>query len=50
MRKGTDVYSKWVGDSEKTLRNLFAKATEMKPSVIFFDEIDGLCPIRKDSG
>jgi SpoVK/Ycf46/Vps4 family AAA+-type ATPase len=48
MRKGTDVYSKWIGESEKTLRNLFAKAAELQPSVIFFDELDGLCPVRKE--
>ena len=50
MRRGTDVYSKWIGESERKLRSLFSKAEKMKPSIIFFDEIDGLCPSRKDDG
>jgi len=49
MRKGTDVYSKWVGETERNLRTLFAKAQEMNPSIIFLDEIDGLCPVRKEN-
>ncbi|XP_022910734.1 ATPase family AAA domain-containing protein 2-like isoform X2 [Onthophagus taurus] len=46
MRKGADLLSKWIGESEKQLRLLFEQAAEMKPSIIFFDEIDGLAPIR----
>ena len=42
MRKGSDVLSKWVGESERQLRLLFDQAFQMRPSVIFFDEIDGL--------
>ncbi|XP_018330905.1 ATPase family AAA domain-containing protein 2 [Agrilus planipennis] len=46
LRKGADLLSKWVGESEKQLRLLFEQAQEMKPSIIFFDEIDGLAPVR----
>ena len=46
MRKGADVLSKWVGEAEKQLRLLFEEAYRQQPSVIFFDEIDGLAPIR----
>lgn len=46
MRKGADLLSKWVGESEKQLRLLFEQAAQMKPSIIFFDELDGLAPVR----
>ncbi|XP_063041992.1 ATPase family AAA domain-containing protein 2-like isoform X2 [Engraulis encrasicolus] len=46
MRKGADCLSKWVGESEKHLRMLFEQAHQMRPSIIFFDEIDGLAPVR----
>lgn len=46
MRKGADVLSKWVGEAEKQLRLLFEEATRLAPSIIFFDEIDGLAPVR----
>ncbi|XP_013770653.1 ATPase family AAA domain-containing protein 2B-like isoform X2 [Pundamilia nyererei] len=46
MRKGADVLSKWVGESERQLRLLFEQAYRMRPSIIFFDEIDGLAPVR----
>ncbi|KAE9552010.1 hypothetical protein FO519_004773 [Halicephalobus sp. NKZ332] len=46
MRKGADVLSKWVGESERQLRLLFDQAYSMRPSIIFFDEIDGLAPVR----
>lgn len=45
-RKGADVLDKWVGESEKKLRDLFATASKATPSIIFFDEIDALAPIR----
>ena len=38
--------SKWVGESERQLRLLFDQAYRMRPSVIFFDEIDGLALVR----
>ncbi|XP_043277332.1 ATPase family AAA domain-containing protein 2-like isoform X2 [Venturia canescens] len=46
MRKGADCLSKWVGESERQLRLLFEQAQQLKPSIIFFDEIDGLAPVR----
>uniref|UniRef100_A0A673G3W1 ATPase family AAA domain-containing protein 2 n=1 Tax=Sinocyclocheilus rhinocerous TaxID=307959 RepID=A0A673G3W1_9TELE len=46
MRKGADCLSKWVGESERQLRLLFDQVTLMRPSIIFFDEIDGLAPVR----
>ena len=46
MRKGADCLSKWVGEAEKQLRLLFEQAKKYQPSIIFFDEIDGLTPVR----
>ncbi|XP_062438001.1 ATPase family AAA domain-containing protein 2-like [Rhea pennata] len=46
MRKGADCLSEWVGESERQLRLLFEQAYKMRPSIIFFDEIDGLAPVR----
>ncbi|BFZ16692.1 hypothetical protein BsWGS_19730 [Bradybaena similaris] len=46
MRKGADCMSKWVGESERQLRLLFDQAYKYRPSIIFFDEIDGLAPVR----
>ena len=43
--KSSDIMSKWVGDAEKNVERLFAKARQTKPSLIYIDEIDGL--IRK---
>src|SRR6201994_3922749 len=46
MRKGADCLSKWVGEVERQLRLLFEEAKASQPSIIFFDEIDGLAPVR----
>lgn len=46
MRKGADCLSKWVGEAERQLRLLFEEAKKSQPSIIFFDEIDGLAPVR----
>ena len=46
MRKGADCLSKWVGEAERQLRLLFEEAKKAQPSIIFFDEIDGLAPVR----
>ncbi|KAJ7535761.1 hypothetical protein O6H91_12G044900 [Diphasiastrum complanatum] len=45
-RKGADCLGKYVGDSERQLRLLFQMAEQYQPSIIFFDEIDGLAPKR----
>ncbi|KAH9311946.1 hypothetical protein KI387_026981 [Taxus chinensis] len=45
--KGPELLSKWVGESEKAVRSLFAKARAASPSIIFFDEIDGLAVARE---
>ncbi|WVZ85713.1 hypothetical protein U9M48_032604 [Paspalum notatum var. saurae] len=44
--KGPELFSKWVGDSEKAVRSLFAKARANAPAILFFDEIDGLAVTR----
>ncbi|EEB09484.1 ATPase with bromodomain protein [Schizosaccharomyces japonicus yFS275] len=46
LRKGSDCLSKWVGEAERQLRLLFQEARKNQPSIIFFDEIDGLAPVR----
>ncbi|KAJ6234581.1 atpase family protein [Anaeramoeba flamelloides] len=40
--KGPELYSKWVGESEKAIREVFRKARLVSPSIIFFDEIDSI--------
>jgi transitional endoplasmic reticulum ATPase len=44
--KGPQVYSKWVGESEKMIRDVFRRAKQVAPTIIFFDEIDALAPRR----
>jgi len=44
--RGPEVMSKWVGDSEKRVRELFRTARNAAPCVIFFDEFDAIAPIR----
>lgn len=47
--KGPELFSKWVGESEKRVRDVFKKARQSKPTIIFFDEIDGLA-VGRSSG
>ncbi|KAJ2734446.1 Vacuolar protein sorting-associated protein 4 [Coemansia sp. BCRC 34962] len=42
----SDLVSKWMGESERLVKNLFAMARENKPSIIFVDEVDSLCGTR----
>ena len=44
--KGPELLSKWVGESEKGVREIFRKARQASPSIIFFDEIDAMVPKR----
>jgi len=48
--KGPEILSKWVGESEKAIREIFRKARQVAPAIIFFDEIDSIAPLRGFSG
>ena len=47
--KGPELFSKYVGDSERAIRNIFKKARAFSPCIIFFDEIDALATQRSAS-
>ena len=47
--KGPELLSKWVGESERAIRDVFRKARTAAPAIIFFDEIDALAPARGSS-
>src|SRR5438309_2531094 len=44
--KGPELLSKWVGESERGIREIFRRARQASPCVIFFDEIDSIVPVR----
>ncbi len=44
--RGPQLLSKWVGESEKAIREVFRKARQVSPAIIFFDELDSIAPIR----
>jgi SpoVK/Ycf46/Vps4 family AAA+-type ATPase len=44
--KGPEILTKWVGESEKKVREVFRRAKQVAPSIVFFDEIDSLAPRR----
>ena len=44
--KGPEIFSKWVGESERAIRELFRKARQVAPAVVFIDEIDAIAPMR----
>lgn len=44
--RGPQLLSKWMGESEKAIREVFKKAKQVSPCIIFFDEIDALAPVR----
>ncbi|HVF51997.1 MAG TPA: AAA family ATPase [Actinomycetota bacterium] len=47
--KGAELLSKWVGESERAVRELFRRARNASPSIVFFDEVDALAPVRGQS-
>jgi transitional endoplasmic reticulum ATPase len=47
--KGAELLSKWVGESEKSVRELFRRAREAAPALVFLDEVDALAPVRGQS-
>jgi hypothetical protein len=49
-RRGADCLGKYMGEAERSLRLLFQEAERRQPSIIFFDEIDGLAPARGGGG
>ncbi len=44
--KGPEIFSKWVGESEKAIRETFKRAKQVAPCIIFFDELDSIAPKR----
>ncbi|HZA06470.1 MAG TPA: CDC48 family AAA ATPase, partial [Nitrososphaeraceae archaeon] len=48
--KGPELMSKWVGESEKGIREIFRRAKQAAPCVVFFDEIDSIAPTRGGTG
>ncbi len=44
--KGPEILSKWVGESEKAVREIFRKAKQAAPCIVFLDEIDAIAPVR----
>ena len=46
----SNLMSKWLGESERLVRNLFEMARECAPAIVFVDEVDSLCSARDDSG
>ncbi|MDW0154510.1 MAG: CDC48 family AAA ATPase [Nitrososphaeraceae archaeon] len=48
--KGPELLSKWVGESEKGVREIFRKARQAAPCIVFFDEIDAIAPNRGGMG
>ncbi|MFN2521836.1 MAG: AAA family ATPase, partial [Mycobacteriales bacterium] len=47
--KGAELLSKWVGESERAVRELFRRAREAAPTLVFLDEVDALAPVRGQS-
>lgn len=48
--KGPEMLSKWVGESEKAVREVFRKAKLAAPCIVFFDELDSIAPRRGSAG
>ena len=43
---GPEVFTKWLGESEEAIRHIFRVARQLAPSIIFFDQLDALAPLR----
>jgi len=50
QRQGPELLSKWVGESERGIREVFRRARQASPCVIFFDEVDAIAPTRGMGG
>ena len=48
--RGPELLSKWVGESERGIREIFKRARQSAPCVVFFDEIDSIAPVRGGGG
>ncbi|MEM0121687.1 MAG: AAA family ATPase, partial [Thermoprotei archaeon] len=52
--KGPEIFSKWLGESEKAIREAFRRARQSAPCIVFLDELDAIAPVRgagyEDSG
>ncbi|MBI3989306.1 MAG: AAA family ATPase, partial [candidate division NC10 bacterium] len=48
--KGPALMSKWVGEAERGVREVFKKAKQAAPCIIFFDELDAIAPVRSERG
>ncbi len=48
--RGPQLLSKWVGESERAIREIFKKARQVSPSIIFLDELDAIAPVRGSEG
>ncbi|MHA2289735.1 MAG: AAA family ATPase, partial [Promethearchaeota archaeon] len=47
--KGAEIHSKWIGESERTVQEIFRKAKLTTPCIVFFDEIETIFPVRAES-
>lgn len=43
---GPEIFSKWLGESEEAVRQVFALARQLAPAIVFFDQIDAIAPVR----
>ena len=44
--RGPELFSKWVGETERGIRKIFSKAKQVAPCIVFFDELDAMAPVR----
>jgi transitional endoplasmic reticulum ATPase len=44
--EGPEIFTKWLGESEETIRHIFRVARQLAPTIIFFDQLDALAPLR----